>query len=307
MKLSIVVPLCNEKDSLALLTQKIADVLDPIGHEWEVVFIDDGSTDGSFNVLKELHQKYGSKVRMTRFCRNYGKSAALSVGIKQATGDVIVTMDADLQDDPVAIPEMLKKIDEGYDLVSGWKKKRYDSLSFTIPSRLWNAATSVMAGVKLHDFNCGFKAYTAEAAKSLDIYGERHRYLPALAHWDGFSVTEIPVPHHPRQFGKSKYGFGKFFNGVMDMLTLLFLRRYLRNPLHFFGMLGLILGFAGSVILLGFGVQWAITGSLHVRPLLLLSMGAIIMGIQFVSFGFLAEMITHLAPKDTYKIREIVD
>jgi len=307
MKLSIVVPLYNEKDSLAILMTKIAETLVPLGHEYEVVFVDDGSTDGSFKALKELREKYGEIVRIYRFCRNYGKSAGLSVGIREAAGDVIVTMDADLQDDPAAIPEMLAKLDEGYDLVSGWKKKRYDPLSFKLPSKLWNSVTSVMSGVKLHDFNCGFKAYRADVAKSLDIYGDRHRYLPALAHWDGFRVTEIPVPHHPRRFGKSKYGFGKFFNGVMDMLTLLFLKRYLKSPLHFFGLLGLVLIVLGSGILLAFGIQWAMTGGLHVRPLMLLSMGAIIMGIQFVSFGFLAEMITHMAPKDTYKIRDRIE
>jgi glycosyltransferase involved in cell wall biosynthesis len=303
-RLSIVIPLCNEKESLAPLIESITGVLDPSGHEYEIVCVDDGSTDGSFGVLRELGKKHPDRLRALRFSRNYGKSAALSVGIESARGDVIITMDADLQDDPVAIPSMLAKLDEGYDLVSGWKKKRYDPLSFTMPSRFWNVITSMMSGVRLHDFNCGFKVYRAEVAKSLDIYGDRHRYLPALAHWDGFRVTEIPVPHHPRKFGKSKYGFSKFVNGVMDMLTLLFLKRYLKSPLHFFGLMGLFLMAIGGGVLGIFGVQWIIEGSLHVRPLMLLSMGAIIMGIQILSFGFLAEMITHSAPKNTYKIRE---
>ena len=307
-KISIVVPLYNEKESLPFLMETISAALDPVNIVYEVVFVDDGSTDGSFDVLQQLHRKYESKIRISRFSRNYGKSAALSVGIKEASGDVIVTMDADLQDDPVAIPEMLKLIDDGWDVVSGWKKKRYDPLfSKTFPSRIWNATTSVLSGIKLHDFNCGFKAYRAETAKSLDIYGERHRYLPALAHWDGYRVTEIPVPHHPRKFGHSKYGFGRIFNGIMDMLTLLFLRRYLRNPLHFFGMLGFILIVLGGVVLSYFGIEWIITGSMRVRPLVLLSMGAVIMGIQFLSFGFLAEMLIHISPKERYKIREKID
>ena len=305
-KISVVIPLFNEKESLHQLMQAIASVLDPVGDPYEVIFVDDGSTDGSFAALKELHANYQDRIRMVRFSRNYGKSAALSVGIKEAHGDVIITMDADLQDDPVAIPEMLQKIEEGWDVVSGWKKKRYDPLTFTLPSRLWNLITSILSGVKLHDFNCGFKAYRADAAKALDIYGDRHRYLPALAHWDGFRVTEIPVPHHARKFGKSKYGFDKFFNGVMDMLTLLFLRRYLRSPLHFFGLVGFLLIMVGGMVLTFFGVQWAVTGMMRIRPLVLLSLGAVIVGIQFLSFGFLAEMLIHMSPKDSYTVRERV-
>ena len=194
-----------------------------------------------------------------------------------------------------------------WDLVSGWKKKRFDPLAFTIPSKLWNVINSLLSGVKLHDFNCGFKAYRAAAAKSLEIYGDRHRYLPTLAHWSGFSVTELPVPHHPRKYGRSKYGFGKFFNGVMDMLTLLFLRRYMRSPLHFFGLLGSGLIFLGITVLSYFGIEWLISGALHIRPLMLLSVGAVIVGIQFLSFGFLAEILITMAPKETYLIREKIE
>jgi glycosyltransferase involved in cell wall biosynthesis len=271
---------------------------------YEMLLVDDGSTDGSFKTLKRLRDTYGEKMRVFRFTRNYGKSAALSTGIREAAGEIIITMDADLQDDPVAIPDMLKKLDEGWDLVSGWKKKRFDPIMFTLPSKLWNVVNSILSGVKLHDFNCGFKAYRSITAKTLDIYGDRHRYLPTLAHWNGFKVTEIPVPHHPRKFGRSKYGFGKFFNGVMDMLTLLFLKRYLRSPLHFFGLLGFGLIVVGSGVLGYFGIEWLITGNMHIRPLTLLSVSSIIVGIQFLSFGFLAEMIIHMAPKDTYIIRE---
>lgn len=302
--ISIVIPLHNERESLAPLMQSICEVMDRTEDEYEVLFIDDGSTDGSFNTLEELYKTYEKKMRVFRFTRNYGKSAALSTGIKEARGDIIITMDADLQDDPVAIPDLLAKLDEGWDVVSGWKKKRYDPLTFTIPSKLWNIVNSVCSGIKLHDFNCGFKAYRAHAAKSLEIYGDRHRYLPTLAHWNGFRITEVPVPHHPRQFGKSKYGFDKFFNGVMDMLTLLFLKRYLRSPLHFFGLVGFALILAGSGVLGYFGVEWIITRSMHLRPLVLLSVAGIIVGVQFLSFGFLAEILINMAPKDTYIIRD---
>jgi glycosyltransferase involved in cell wall biosynthesis len=304
MKLSVVVPLLNENDSLAPLMDSIDASLSSAGIEYEVFFVDDGSSDASYATIGTLHRRYGAKVRAIRFSRNYGKAAALAVGIESASGDIIVTMDADLQDDPAAIPDMVALIDKGYDVVSGWKKKRYDPLTKTLPSKLWNFATSLVAGVKLHDFNCGFKAYRAAAAKSLEIYGERHRYLPVLAAWNGYKITEMVVPHHPRKFGKSKYGFGRGFKGIFDLLTLLFLRKYMKNPLHFFGLLGLIFAALGGVVLAYFGVEWIVVRQMHIRPLMLLSMGAIIMGIQFMSIGLIGEMITHAAPRNTYQIKE---
>jgi glycosyltransferase involved in cell wall biosynthesis len=308
MKLSIVIPLLNERESLQPLTEAIVAAITPLDISYEIIFVDDGSTDGSFEVVRTLlPASSGAKVRAYRFSRNYGKAAALAVGIAHAQGDIIVTMDADLQDDPAAIPDLLKKIDEGYDLVSGWKKIRHDPVSFTIPSRIWNWATAIIAGVKLHDFNCGLKAYRSPAAKSLEIYGERHRYLPVLAHWDGWRVTEVPVTHHERRFGKSKYGFSKFVKGFLDLLTLLFLRRYLRSPLHFFGLVGILLISAGIAVLGYFGVLWIATGAMHIRPLTLLSLGAVIMGIQFLSFGFLAEMLAHVSARPSYNIRESIE
>ncbi len=304
MKLSVVVPLLNENESLAPLMEGIDASLSRAGVAYEAVFVDDGSTDGSFRTLAALANRYPGRVRALRFGRNYGKAAALSVGIEAAAGDVIVTMDADLQDDPEVIPDMVKLLDSGWDVVSGWKKKRYDPITKTLPSKLWNLATSLVAGVKLHDFNCGFKAYRAEAAKSLEIYGERHRYLPVLAAWNGYRITEMVVPHHPRKFGKSKYGFGRGLKGIFDLLTLLFLRKYIRNPLHFFGLVGVLLALLGSLVLAYFGVEWIVTRQMHIRPLVLLSMGAIIMGIQFVSIGLIGEMITHSAPKSVYQIKE---
>jgi len=307
MNLSLVIPLKNEEGSLPLLMEAIAEALNGLGLTYEVIFVDDGSTDGSYAVLQRLHGQYTGIIRVVRFSRNYGKSAALSVGIEKAEGDVIITMDADLQDDPAAIPGMLKKLDKGYDLVSGWKKKRHDSPVFTLPSKLWNMVTSLIVGVKLHDFNCGFKAYRSPVAKGLDIYGDRHRYLPALAHWDGYRVTEMVVPHHARKFGKSKYGVSKFVKGIFDLLTILFLRKYMQSPMHFFGMLGILLGAAGAAVLAYFGIEWIVTGSMHLRPLIFLSVGAVIMGIQFISIGLIGELITKVTQHNVYSIRETLE
>jgi glycosyltransferase involved in cell wall biosynthesis len=307
MKLSIVIPLLNEQESLPELAAAIVAAVAPLGGGYEIIFVDDGSTDRSFETIRNLRDTHGDSITAIRFNRNYGKAAALSTGIARARGEIIVTMDADLQDDPGAIPGMLAKIDEGYDVVSGWKKVRHDPLSFTLPSRLWNSATSLLAGVRLHDFNCGIKAYRTAAAKALEIYGERHRYLPVLAHWDGWRVTEVPVTHHARRFGKSKYGFNKFFRGFLDLLTLLFLRRYLRSPLHFFGLIGMVLMVAGGGVLGYFGVEWLMTGAMRIRPLTLLSVGAMIVGIQFLSFGFLAEMLAHVSQRPSYIIHETIE
>ncbi len=293
MDISIVIPLYNEQESLSPLIKAITQALSHTGQSYEVIFVDDGSTDDSFNEIKKLHNTYGSIVKAYRFSRNYGKSAALSAGIQFARGEYIITMDGDLQDDPEAIPDMITKLESGWDLVSGWKKVRHDPISKTMPSKVWNSMTSLVSGIKLHDFNCGFKAYKSDAAKSLRIYGERHRYLPALAFWDGYAVTEIPVPHHPRKFGKSKFGAGRMFNGLMDMITLLFLRRYLTKPLHFFGLIGLLFMLAGLSVIGYFGIEWIITQQMRIRPLMILSLGSMIMGIQIFSIGLVGEMITH--------------
>ncbi len=310
MKISIIVPLLNEKESLGELAASIGAVMNEQRWTYEIIFVDDGSTDGSFEEIKRLHDLHPSIIRSVSFCRNYGKAAALSTGITKACGEIIVTMDADLQDDPVAIPEMVRLIEiEGFDLVSGWKQKRKDPiLSKNIPSKFFNTFVSMVAGIRLHDFNCGFKAYRAEAAKSLEIYGERHRFLPVLAHWNGWRVTESPVPHHARKFGKSKYGWNRFVNGAFDVLTLWFLRRYMSNPMHFFGLIGLICGFVGVGILSGFGIEWLITHELHIRPLMLLGVGALIMGIQFVSIGLVGELITSTGGKGRdYLVRRTIE
>ncbi len=304
MKVSIVIPLLNEEQSLPELMRGIDSVLRARELAYEVLFIDDGSTDGSYAILEKLFAQYPGCVRLFRFARNYGKAAALSVGFEKAAGDVIITMDADLQDDPAAIPDMLAKLDEGWDLVSGWKKVRHDPLEKRLPSKVFNRVVSAMSGVRLHDFNCGFKAYRAHVAKGLDVYGERHRFLPALAHWDRCRVTEVAVPHHARKFGKSKYGLSRYYKGMFDLMTLMFLRRYLKNPLHFFGLVGLVFVLAGCGVLAYFGVDWIMTGQMRIRPLTLLSLGSVIVGIQFVSIGLLGELITNTAQRHEYRLRD---
>ena len=309
MKLSVVVPLLNERESLPELRAAIDAVMREHAWSYEIIFVDDGSSDGSRDEIAKLHAADPAVVKSIHFCRNYGKAAALAMGIDKAQGEIIVTMDADLQDDPVAIPEMVRLIEQdGFDLVSGWKKKRHDPvLSKNLPSKLFNATVSATSGVTLHDFNCGFKAYRSAAAKSLEIYGERHRFLPALAHWNGWKVTETAVPHHPRKFGKTKYGINRFVNGLFDLVTLLFLRKYMKNPMHFFGLIGLFMGLLGTSILAYFGVEWIVTREMHIRPLLLLAVGALIMGIQFVSIGLIGELITSMGHKGReYQVREVM-
>lgn len=304
---SIVIPLHNEEESLRELYRQIITSLSKIPvSDYEIIFVNDGSTDNSKQVILELASQ-DKNVKAILFRKNYGKSAALSAGFKAARNEYIISMDADLQDDPVAIPDMLKKLDEGFDLVSGWKKKRQDSPLFTLPSKCWNSFTSWVAGIRLHDFNCGFKAYRRTAAKSLDIYGERHRYLPVFAHWNGFQVTEIVVPHHARKFGRSKYGIDKFLKGALDLLTIVFLRRYTRNPMHLFGLLGVIFMFIGFAITGYFGVIWIKERALHIRPLMLLAVGSFLMGIQLFSIGLISEMITHTSKRDDYLVEEEIN
>jgi glycosyltransferase involved in cell wall biosynthesis len=308
MRISVVIPLFNEEESLNPLFEKISEVMNQNSYSFEVIFIDDGSNDNSLEVLNRLQQSNPNEVKIISFGRNYGKSAALSVGIEDAQGEIIITMDSDLQDDPIEIPKMVKLLEEKWDVVSGWKKKRHDPV-FTknIPSKLFNFVVSRMSGVKLHDFNCGFKAYKQSAAKSLEIYGERHRFLPALAHWNGYRVTEMPVTHHARQFGVSKFGIDRFLNGFFDLATLLFLRKYLSSPLHFFGLVGLFLVFVGLSIMGYFGIEWINTGSMHLRPLILLAVTSTIIGVQIFSIGLIGELVISLKDKREYHIKEKVN
>jgi len=304
--ISVVIPTFNEEGSLIELSNSLERVLSrETKNNYEVLFIDDGSTDSTFSVMREINKK-NPKFKAIRFRRNYGKSAALSVGFKEAKGAVIITMDADLQDDPMEIPSLMSKIRDGYDVVSGWKKKRNDPINKTLPSKFFNYVTAKASGLKLHDFNCGLKAYRSEAAKSLDIYGEMHRYLPVLAHWNGFRITEIPVKHHPRKHGKTKFGASRYLKGFLDLITLLFTTRYLKRPLHFFGTVGVLMGLVGFGIDAWLTIEWIMGDTfLSNRPIALLGIALIIVGVQLVSLGLLGEMIVKNFKRDEeYQIRE---
>jgi glycosyltransferase involved in cell wall biosynthesis len=304
--ISVVVPLFNEEESLPELALHLeTELKKAAGDRYEVIFVDDGSTDGSFAELKKIRDR-NHRFRAIRFRRNYGKSAALSVGFAEARGSIVITMDADLQDDPSEIPNLISKIKEGYDLVTGWKKRRHDPLSKTIPSKLFNYVTSKVSGIKLHDFNCGLKAYRRDVVKSLQVYGEMHRYLPALAHWDGFKVSEIPVQHHARRYGRTKFGASRFLKGFLDLLTVLFTTRYLVRPLHFFGTIGTLIALIGFATDAYLTVEWLLgRTALSNRPLALLGVALIIVGVQLVSLGLLGEMIVkNSLEKANYSIKE---
>ena len=304
-EISVVIPVYNEVDSLQPLYQGVVSVLNEFGCSYELLFIEDGSTDGSFDTLAELHTQ-DSHVQVIQFRRNFGKAAALTVGFAEARGAIVITMDADLQDDPQEIPSLLDKLAEGFDLVSGWKYPRQDPLTKTLPSKLFNWATSKLSGVRLHDFNCGFKAYRREVVKEIRFYGDLYRYIPVLAHWRGFRVTEIPVRHHPRRFGRSKFGASRFLRGFFDLITILYLTQYIRRPLHLFGGVGLLSLGTGTMINLYLTVLWFLgERPIGNRPLLTLGVLLMIMGIQFIFFGLLAEMLTSVSNKgvEDYSIR----
>jgi glycosyltransferase involved in cell wall biosynthesis len=274
--------------------------------KYEVIFVDDGSTDGSSRVLQELRQR-DRRVKIIRFRRNYGKSAALSVGFHHARGEFVITMDADLQDDAQEIPGIINELKKGYDLISGWKKKRFDPISKTIPSRFFNFVTSVLTGIKLHDFNCGLKGYRREVVKEVKLHGELHRYIPVLARWLGFKVGETVVKHHPRKYGKTKFGMGRFWKGFLDLLTVLFTTRYMQRPLHLFGFWGMISFLAGFLID-GYLVTLKFTEGLALsnRPLFLGGILLIIVGVQLISLGLLGEIVIKSSQKtDEYSIREV--
>lgn len=290
--LSIIVPLLNEEDSLVELSVSLKKILDSLRCNWEVIFIDDGSTDTSYQKIQEIHRVNG-RFKCLKFKRNYGKSSALQEGFEAAKGDYVITMDADLQDDPDEIPALITKLNEGYDLVSGWKKVRHDPFIKKQTSKLFNLVTSIMVGLRLHDYNCGLKAYVKDVVKNIKVYGEMHRYIPALAHLSGYKVTEIPVKHHERKYGKTKFGLSRFFNGMFDLITVLFTAKYIKRPLHLFGFLG-VLGF-----LAGLGVLVYLTilkfydaTPIDGRPLFFVAILMAIVGIQLFSIGLIGEMIT---------------
>jgi len=290
---SVVIPAYNEVESLPHLLDQVFEVLhDHYPESHEVWIIDDGSTDGSSRKMQTLVTRY-SRLHYLRFRRNYGKAAALMEGFRRTSGRYVVTMDADLQDDPNEIPGLVQMLTEGADLVSGWKQNRQDPITKTIPSKLFNAVTRWFTGIQIHDFNCGLKAYRSEVTDSVSIQGEMHRYIPVLAHFMGFRVTEKPVRHHARQYGETKYGAGRFFKGFFDFITVLFLSRYTRRPMHFFGMVGFVMTLVGLIINVYLAIYWFQGGTLSDRPLLLLGVLLMMIGVQFFSIGLLGEMMVY--------------
>ncbi|MBC8216004.1 MAG: glycosyltransferase family 2 protein [Candidatus Marinimicrobia bacterium] len=304
--ISVVIPVYNEIGSLPELIQQVTEVLNPF-HTWEIIFIDDGSTDGSVEYLEKVS---GDTLQVTliQFHRNYGKSAALSEGFKHASGDYIVTMDADLQDDPKEIPNLVKKLEEGFDLVSGWKVDRKDPWTKTFPSRIFNLVTRMFTGVHIHDFNCGLKIYRKAVTNAVDIYGGRHRYIPAMAGQKRFRVTEIPVKHHARKHGVTKYGGSRLFHGFFDLLTILFFNRYTQQPLHLFGFFGLF------CVLISFFIELYVVGLKFIAGhsfydhLAMMLFGAMvfILGLWFFSIGIIAEMIARGDQDKESRVRRVV-
>uniref|UniRef100_A0A832I063 Glycosyltransferase n=1 Tax=Eiseniibacteriota bacterium TaxID=2212470 RepID=A0A832I063_UNCEI len=300
--ISVVVPAYNEAESLAELQRELAAALDAFGRPWEVVYVDDGSRDGTDRAIEALAAA-DPRVRGVSLRRNFGKSAALATGFRLARGAWIMTMDADLQDDPAELPKLAAKLEEGYDLVSGWKQKRRDPWTKTLPSRLFNAVTSRVAGVRLHDFNCGFKLYRREVAESVEVYGELHRFVPALAHWAGFRVGEVAVHHRPRRYGRSKFGAARFVNGFLDLLSAAFISTSALKPLHVFGRVGLAFFAVGALEGAWFVAQWAMGEPMRVRPLMLIGATLVLLGFQFVLMGLLGEMIANLRARAEYPVR----
>jgi len=289
--ISVVIPVFDEELSVELLYRELESTLEPLGRPWEAVFVDDGSGDGTFGALTRLHAGH-ENVRVVRLRRNFGKAAALDAGFAEAGGDLIVTIDGDLQDDPAEIPRLLAKLDEGYDLVSGWKTKRRDPITRRVPSRLFNGVAGRVSGLRLHDMNCGLKAYRAEVVRGMRLYGELHRYIPILAHYRGYRVTEVPVNHRPREHGRSRYGVERYVRGFLDLLTVTFMGRYRHRPLHLFGGVGLLTSVVGVAILVYLTALKLAGQAIGHRPLLTLGVLLVVVGIQFLSLGLLSELIT---------------
>ena len=313
MDLSIIIPLYNEEESLKELYDWLKKVLETQGYSYEIIFIDDGSTDKSWDTITQLSLQ-SSNVKGIRFRRNYGKSPGLHCGFAKAQGNVVITMDADLQDSPDEIPELYRMItEEGYDLVSGWKQKRYDPLSKTIPTKLFNATARLVSGIKLHDFNCGLKAYKKEVIKNIEVYNDMHRYIPYLAKIAGFNrIGEKVVHHQARKYGKTKFGLDRFVNGYLDLMTLWFLFKFGKKPMHIFGLLGSLMFLFGfiAVVIVGASKLYAMNNGLQYRlvtesPYFYLSLVSMIMGTQLFLAGFIGELITrNSAERNIYKIAE---
>lgn len=305
MDISVVVPLFNEDESLPELTAWIDKVMIDNNFSYEIILVDDGSTDRSWEVIEELRLQ-NPGIKGIKFRRNYGKSAALNVGFEATQGDVVITMDADLQDSPDEIPELFRRIkEEKLDIISGWKKKRYDPITKTIPTKLFNAVTRKISGIELNDFNCGLKAYRSDVIKTIEVYGEMHRYIPVIAKWAGFNkIAEQVVEHRARKYGTTKFGFSRFINGFLDLLSIFFVGKFGKRPMHFFGSLGLLSIFIGLIMALYilFEKKYLIWQGLAYRdvtdqPLFYLSLVAIVVGSQMFLAGFIAELLSRNAPE----------
>ena len=307
-KISLLIPLFNEEESLPILYRELRETLEVLGIDYEIIFVDDGSTDKSFLVLERIHQE-DNNVKVIQLRKNFGKSAAMAAGLAIVRGELIITLDADLQDNPEEIPHFIEKMKEGYDLICGWRVDRFDPFFKRWSSRVFNFTTSFFTNVRLHDFNCGFKAFRSEVAKEIKIYGELHRYIPVFASWRGFKVGELEVRHRPRRFGKSKFGVERFFRGFWDFLTVFFLTKYMRRPLHFFGPVGLLAFLLGLIINLYLSLLWFSGTPIGSRPLLILGVLLMILGIQSISIGLLGEMITSRYHQDesNFPIRRRLD
>ncbi len=292
--ISLVIPVLNEEVTLRTLTEKILSVMASEGLSGDILFINDGSTDNTPEILDDLSREF-KEVHVIHFRRNHGKAAALQAGFREASGRYVITMDGDLQDDPEEIPRLVAKLREGWDMVSGWKKIRHDPLSKTLPSKIFNKITGLLTGIRIHDFNCGLKAYRRDVVKAISLYGELHRYIPVLAKMEGFRVTEISVTHHPRTSGHSKYGAGRMFKGFFDLITVLFLARFTLRPMHFFGMMGLL----STVVGIGVEIWVLILKYIYNEPfqshlaMLLFGILLIILGVQLVSMGLIGEMLVY--------------
>lgn len=308
-RLSIVVPALNESESLPELAARVHQALDG-KQTYELIFVDDGSTDDTWEVVTELCRQ-SPHVRGVRLRKNFGKAMGLTAGFSRARGDIVIMMDADLQDDPAELPKFIEKVEEGYDVVVGWKVKRLDPANRLILTRIFNGTVRWVTGVKLHDMNCGFKAYSRDVIRTVPIYGDLFRFIPALAAWEGFRVTEVPVHHHARKHGTSRYGLERILRGSFDLLTIAFLTKYSRRPMHLFGLFGAVLGAIGTAINLYLSFLWLRGEAIGHRPLLLFGTTLVLAGLQFVSVGVLGEFLTYLHQKrirpTDLPIREEVD
>ncbi len=307
-RISFVIPFMNEEDTLGQLFERIAAAVRPVlrpGETYEVIFIDDGSTDGSMDRATKLVEQH-PEVILIQLNGNFGKSPALAAGFDHAQGEIIFTLDADLQDDPKEIPRFLERLDEGHDLVSGFKEQRNDPWTKVFPSRVFNWMVRTSTGIALHDVNCGFKAYRRAVLENVRVYGELHRFIPVLAHWKRFRIGELTVEHHARQFGKSKFGGGRFFRGLMDLMTVTFLLKYERRPAHFFGLLGGAAVLAGVAVCSYLTALWTMGEQIGGRPLLILGVLLIVVGIQILAAGLIAELLVHIGGTHTpYVARRI--